>query len=37
MSSVIVKEKETLDSGFRRFLRICAKAGFDLEIRMREH
>ena len=32
MSSVIVKENETLDSALRRFKRNCAKAG-----RKREH
>ena len=37
MSSVIVKENETLDSALRRFKRICAKAGIQQEIRKREH
>ena len=35
MSSVIVKENETLDSALRRFKRNCAKA--QQEIRKREH
>ena len=33
MSSVIVKENETLDSALRRFKRSCAKAGIQQEIR----
>ena len=33
MSSVIVKENETLDSALRRFKRNCAKAGIQQEIR----
>lgn len=37
MSSVIVKENETLDSALRRFKRSCAKAGILQEIRKREH
>ena len=37
MSSVIVKENETLDSALRRFKRNCAKAGMQQEIRKREH
>jgi small subunit ribosomal protein S21 len=37
MSSVIVKENETLDSALRRFKRSCAKAGIQQEIRKREH
>ena len=37
MSSVIVKENETLDSALRRFKRNCAKAGIQQEIRKREH
>ena len=37
MSSVIVKEKENIDSGLRRFKRNCAKAGIQQEIRKREH
>ena len=37
MSSVIVKEKETLDRAFRGFKRNCAKAGIQQEIRKREH
>ena len=35
MSSVIVKENETLDSALRRFKRNCAKAGIQQEIRKR--
>ena len=31
MSSVIVKENETLDSALRRFKRNCAKAGIQQE------
>jgi len=37
MSSVIVKENETLDAALRRFKRNCAKAGIQQEIRKREH
>ena len=37
MSSVILKENETLDSALRRFKRSCAKAGIQQEIRKREH
>ena len=37
MSSVTVKENETLDSALRRFKRNCAKAGIQQEIRKREH
>ena len=37
MSSVIVKENESLDSALRRFKRNCAKAGIQQEIRKREH
>ena len=37
MSTVIVKESETLDSALRRFKRSCAKAGIQQEIRKREH
>lgn len=36
MSSVIVKEGETLDNALRRFKRNCAKAGIQQEIRKRE-
>ena len=36
MSSVIVKENESLDSALRRFKRNCAKAGIQQEIRKRE-
>ena len=37
MSSVVVKEGESLDSALRRFKRNCAKAGIQQEIRKREH
>lgn len=37
VSSVIVKENESLDSALRRFKRNCAKAGIQQEIRKREH
>jgi small subunit ribosomal protein S21 len=37
VSSVIVKESESLDSALRRFKRNCAKAGIQQEIRKREH
>ena len=37
MSSVIVKENESIDSALRRFKRNCAKAGIQQEIRTREH
>ena len=37
VSSIIVKENETLDSALRRFKRSCAKAGIQQEIRKREH
>ncbi len=37
MSSVTVKENESLDSALRRFKRNCAKAGIQQEIRKREH
>ena len=37
MSTVVVKENETLDSALRRFKRSCAKAGIQQEIRKREH
>ena len=36
MSSVILKENETLDSALRRFKRSCAKAGIQQEIRKSE-
>jgi len=36
MSSVIVKDGESLDSALRRFKRNCAKAGIQQEIRKRE-
>ncbi len=36
MSSIIVKENESLDSALRRFKRSCAKAGSQQEIRKRE-
>ena len=37
MSSVVVKEGESLDSALRRFKRNCAKAGIQQEIRKIEH
>ena len=37
MSSVTVKENESLDSALRRFKRNCVKAGIQQEIRKREH
>lgn len=37
MSSVTVKEGESLDSALRRFKRNCAKAGIQQEIRKRQH
>ena len=37
MSTVIVKENESLDSALRRFKRSCQKAGIQQEIRKREH
>ena len=37
LSSVIVKDGETLDSALRRFKRNCAKAGIQQEIRKREY
>ena len=37
MSSVVVKEGESLDSALRRFKRNCAKAGIQQEIGKREH
>ena len=37
MSSVIVKENESIDSALRRFKRNCAKAGIQQEIRNKEH
>ena len=37
MSTVIVKENESIDSALRRFKRNCAKAGIQQEIRKREH
>lgn len=37
MSSVIVKDGESLDSALRRFKRNCAKAGIMQEVRKREH
>ena len=37
MSSVIVKENESIDSALRRFNRNCAKVGIQQEIRKREH
>ncbi|EEP29179.1 ribosomal protein S21 [Shuttleworthella satelles DSM 14600] len=37
MSSIIIKENESLDSALRRFKRSVAKAGIQQEIRKREH
>ncbi len=37
LSSVIVKENETLDSALKRFKRYFAKAGIMQEIRKREY
>ena len=37
MSSVTVKENESLDSALRRFKRSCANAGIQQEIHKREH
>ena len=37
MSSVIVKENETLDTALKRFKRSCAKDGVIAEVRKREH
>ena len=37
MSTIIVKENESLDSALRRFKRNCAKAGIQQEVRKREH
>ena len=37
MSSVQVKEGESIDNALRRFKRNCAKAGIQQEIRKREH
>ncbi len=37
MSSVTVKEGESLDSALRRFKRSCQKAGIQQELRKREH
>lgn len=36
LSSVIVKENESLENALRRFKRNCAKAGIQQEIRKRE-
>jgi len=36
VSTVIIKEGESLDSALRRFKRNCAKAGIQQEIRKRE-
>ena len=36
MSTVIIKDNETLDSALKRFKRDCAKAGIMGEIRKRE-
>ena len=37
MSTVIVKDRESIDSALRRFKRNVAKAGIQQEIRKREH
>jgi len=37
MSTVVIKDNETLDSALRRFKRDCQKAGIMGEIRKREH
>jgi len=37
MSTVVIKDNETLDNALRRFKRDCAKAGIMGEIRKREH
>jgi len=37
VSTVVIKDNETLDSALRRFKRDCAKAGIMGEIRKREH
>ena len=37
MSSVQVKDGESIDNALRRFKRNCAKAGIQQEIRKREH
>ena len=37
MSTVVVKENETLDSALRRFKRSCSKDCIQQEIRKREH
>ncbi|HAR91927.1 MAG: 30S ribosomal protein S21 [Eubacterium sp.] len=37
MSTVIVKDGESIDSALRRFKRNVAKAGIQQEIRKREH
>lgn len=37
MSTVIVKENESLDNALRRFKRNCQKAGIQAEVRKREH
>ena len=37
MSSVIVKDNETLDSALRRFKRSCAKAGIQQDLRKKEY
>lgn len=36
LSSVYIKENETLESALRKFKRNCAKAGIQQEIRKRE-
>lgn len=37
MSSVVVKEDESLESALRRFKKQCEKAGVLSELRKREH
>ena len=37
MSSVTVKENESLDNALKRFKRQCAKSGVMSELRKREH
>jgi len=37
MSTVVIKDNESLDNALKRFKRDCAKAGIMGEIRKREH
>jgi len=37
MSTVVIKDNETLDNALKRFKRDCARAGIMGEIRKREH